>query len=150
MRAVGRIPRGHRLAISLVASLGCDGMGPAVAIPGAVDRIVFDAFVTEMLVPTLRPGQIVILDNLSVHTSARARAAIEAAGAELRFLPTYSPDFNPIEQAFAKLKQALRRAQGRNFDEVVSATGEAMQTITTHDAAGFYRAAGYPLDRQPL
>jgi transposase len=91
----------------------------------------------------LRPGQVVVLDNLSVHKSAMARQAIEAMGCQLVFLPTYSPDFNPIEQAFAKAKQRLRRLEARTFDTVVAAVREALATITPGDCAGFPRAAGY-------
>ena len=90
---------------------------------GAVDRLVFEAFVERVLVPDPAPGQIVVLDNLSVHKSATARARIEAAGCQLVFLPTYSPDFNPIEHAFAKTKQALRRAGARSFETIVAAVG---------------------------
>ena len=111
---------------------------------GAVDRDAFDAYVAQLLVPALRPGQTVVLDNLSVHRSARARHLIEAAGCALRFLPTYSPDLNPIEQAFAKTKQALRRAEARTVDALVDAVGTALATVTPADAAAFYRDAGYP------
>ena len=113
-RRVGRVPRGRWEAVTLVATLTPTGFGPGLQLAGALDRDAFDAFVTGALVPTLRPGDVVVLDNLSVHKSASAQRAIEAVGARLVFLPAYSPDFNPIEQAFAKLKQGLR---------VVSATG---------------------------
>jgi hypothetical protein len=108
-RAYGRIPRGRREAISWLATLTPTGLGESLLVRGAVDRLVFEAFVQRVLVPSLRPGQIVVLDNLSVHKSANARALIEAAGCQLIFLPAYSPDMNPIEPAFAKTKQALRR-----------------------------------------
>ena len=120
-------------------------------IEGATDRAVFEAFVAQQLVPSLRPGQTVILDNLSVHKSAAARDMIAAAECRLRFLPTYSPDFNPIEPAFAKVKQRLRRAAARSYDALCAAAGPALDAVTADDAAGFYRAAGYPLDPgQPL
>lgn len=142
-RVVGREPRGHREHISWLATLTCDGIGPSMVVPGAVDREVFDTFVLTDLAPALRPGQIVVLDNLSVHKSAVARAAIEAVGCRLVFLPTYSPDFNPIEQAFAKAKQRLRRLEARSFETVVEAVGDALAAITSRDCAGFFRAAGY-------
>lgn len=132
----------------MLATLTPEGMGPAVTIPGAVDRLVFETFLTQSLAPSLRPGQTVLLDNLSVHKSSRARAAIEAAGCQLRFLPRYSPDFNPIEQAFAKLKAGLRRRAARDFDAIVAATGQIMETITPGDARGFFAAAGFPLPEQ--
>lgn len=144
VRAVGRVPRGRWHSITLVATLTATGPGPAVVLPGALDRLAFDTYVAEVLVPGLRSGQTVILDNLSVHKSATARKLIEAAGCQLRFLPTYSPDCNPIELAFAKLKQHLRRAQARSFDAVVTATGTALATITPADATAFFTAAGYP------
>lgn len=141
-RAIGRVPRGRWEAVSLLATLTTAGMGPAVQFAGAVDRPLFEQFVGEWLVPWLRPGQVVIWDNLSVHKSARARALIEAAGCRVLALPRYSPDFNPIELAFAKLKQALRRAAARTFDAVVTATGHAFATITPRDAQHFIAAAG--------
>ncbi len=143
-RAVGRVPRGRREHVSWLATLTPAGVGESVLVPGAVDRAAFDAFVEQVLVPSLRPGQVVVLDNLSVHKSPAARRLVEAAGCRLVFLPTYSPDFNPIELAFAKCKQALRRAEARSFDAVVVAVGSALATITAADAAAFYRHAGYP------
>ena len=143
-RAVGRVPRGRREHVSWLATLTPAGVGESLLVPGAVDRAAFDAFVERLLVPCLRPGQVVVLDNLSVHKSARARAAVEAAGCRLVFLPTYSPDYNPIEFAFATCKQRLRRLQARSFDAVVAAVGEALASVTASDARAFYRAAGYP------
>jgi transposase len=112
-RAVGRVPRGRRTHVSWLAALTLAGIGPSVLVEGAVDRDAFDAFVIQLLVPALRPGQVVVLDNLSVHKSAAARRAIEAAGCRVVFLPTYSPDFNPIELAFAKTTAATERAEAR-------------------------------------
>jgi len=144
-RAVGRVPRGHRRHVSWLATLTPAGIGERLLVPGTVDRAVFDAFVEQALVPSLRPGQVVVLDHRSVHTSATARRLIEAAGCRLVFLPTYSPDFNPIEQAFAKCKQALRRLQARSYKALVAAVGVALAAVTPQDAAGFFRAAGYPM-----
>jgi transposase len=123
------------------------GMGASVVVDGAVDRRIFEAFVEQELVPTLDPGQIVVLDTLSVHKSARARRLIEAAGCHLWFLPTSSPDLNPIEPAFAKIKQHLRRAQARAFLAVVDATNPALNAVTPADAAGFFRHAGYVVNQ---
>jgi len=144
-RAVGRVPRGRWEAITLVATVSPAGMGPSLVLGGALDRDAFEAYVAAVLVPGLRPGQTVVLDNLSVHKSARARRLIEEAGCAVRFLPTYSPDLNPIEQAFAKLKQRLRRAEARTFDAIAAAIGDAYPTVTARDCRGFYRAAGYNL-----
>jgi transposase len=144
-RAVGRVPRGRREAISWLATLTPSGVGESLLVRGAVDRLVFEAFVERVLVPSLRPGQIVVLDNLSVHKSARARTLVETAGCHLVFLPTYSPDFNPIELAFAKTKQALRRIGARSFATVVVAVGETLTTITPADAHAFFTQAGFPV-----
>jgi transposase len=144
-RAVGRVPRGRREAISWLATLTTRGIGESLLVRGAVDRLVFETFVERVLVPSLPPGHIVVLDNLSVHKSARARQLIEAAGCQLVFLPTYSPDLNPIEQAFAKAKQTLRRVGARSWESVVVAVGQSLTTITTADAHAFFAAAGFPL-----
>jgi transposase len=144
-RAVARIPRGRREAISWLATLTPTGIGESLLVRGAVDRLVFEAFVERVLVPSLRPGQIIILDNLSVHKSATAKARIEAAGCHLVFLPTYSPDFNPIEQAFAKTKQHLRRVGARSWESVTAAVGTALGTMTAADARAFFADAGFPV-----
>jgi transposase len=144
-RAIGSVARGRWRAVTLLASLTPNGFGPGLQFPGALDRPLFEAFVEQVLVPTLTPGQIVVLDNLSVHNSAKARHLIEAAGCQLRFLPTYSPDFNPIEQAFAKLKALLRKRNARTPDAVLAATQAHYSAITASDARGFYRDAGYNL-----
>jgi hypothetical protein len=140
-----RVPRGKWENVTYLACFSLAGVGASVLLPGALDRAALDVFVADHLAPTLVPGQTVIWDNLSVHKSAAARAVIEAAGCRLRFLPRYSPDFNPIEQAFAKLKTGLRRARPRTFDEMVAATGTVIAQITPRDAAGFFTAAGYPV-----
>ena len=144
-RAIGIVPLGRREQVSLLATLTPNGFGAALSIPGAINRNAFDSFIIKMLIPTLRQGQIVLCDNLPVHKRARAREALEAAGCTLRFLPRYSPDFNPIEQAFAKLKQNLRRASARTIDTVIDATGVAMTTVTANDARAFFADAGFAL-----
>jgi len=144
-RAIGIAPVGRREQVSLLATLTPNGFGAALSLPGAINRSAFDSFIIKMLIPTLHHGQIVVCDNLPVHKSARAREALEEAGCSLRYLPRYSPDFNPIEQAFAKLKQNLRRARARTIDTVIDATGVAMTTVTAQDARGFFADAGFPL-----
>jgi transposase len=124
-RAVGQVPRGRWTNVTLVATLTAQGLGPALQFAGSLDRPTFETFVETTLVPRLQPGQIVVLDNLSVHKSARARQLIEAAGCQLVFLPTYSPDLNPIEAIFAKLKSLLRRAEARTVETVMAATQRA-------------------------
>ena len=149
-RAVGTVPRRRWQSVTLLASMTPMGMGAAMVLNGAINREAFDAFVEQTLLPTLVPGQIVILDNLAVHKSLRARALIEGAGCQVRFLPSYSPDFNPIELAFAKLKQALRGAAARTFPGLVAATGPALEAITPADARGFFAHCGYQLSGQLL
>jgi transposase len=149
-RAIGTIPRGHRRHVTLVGTLTSTGMGEAMVIAGAADRDGFEAFVDQVLAPSLQPGQTVILDNLSVHKSAPARRRSEEVGCTLCFLPRYSPDFNPIEQAFAKIKATLRRAEARTYDTLRDATKRARTAITPSDAASFFAEAGYPLTRQHI
>ena len=142
-RAVGRIPRGKRPHIAWLATLSLTGMGESVVVNGPVDGSVFVTFVERVLVPSLRPGQVVVLDNLSVHKSAQARQLIEQAGCRLVFLPSYSPDFNPIEHAFAKTKQGLRRLEARTWDSIVVAIGQVVGTVTAADAHAFFTTAGF-------
>ena len=144
-RAVGRAPRNHGPNISLLAALTPDGMGPALVVEGATDRSAFTAYMRGALVPSLRPGQTVVLDNLSVHKSEEIRTLVEEAGCHLRFLPPYSPDFAPIEPAFAKVKQALRRVEARSFETLVAAIGQALDAVSPADARGFFAHCGYPL-----
>lgn len=143
-RAVGRVPRGRREHVSWPATLTPAGIGESVLVPGAVDRVAFGAFVGRLLVPSLRPGQVVVPDHLSVPKSAEARKPVEAAGCRPVFLPTSSPDVNPSERAFAKGKQARRRSGPRSFEAVVEAVGRALASVTASDARACYRAAGYP------
>lgn len=143
-RAFGRVPRGKRPHIAWLATLTPTGLGESLVVDGPVDGRVFEAFVARVLLPSLRPGQIVVLDNLNVHKNARVRQRIEAAGCHLVFLPSYSPDCNPIEQAFAKVKQALRRREARSWDAVAAAIGDLLPTITPADARAFFADAGFP------
>jgi transposase len=144
-RAVGRTPRNHGPNVTLLAALTPAGVGPALAIAGAVDGAAFALYAERLLAPTLRPGQIVVLDNLSAHKCADARTAVEAAGARLLFLPAYSPDFNPIELAFAKIKARLRAAAERTPDGLVAATASAIDAVTAADARAFYAHCGFTL-----
>ena len=149
-RAIGRVPHKRWASVTLLASLTTAGMGAAMVLEGALARESFDAYVEQLLLPTLIPGQIVVLDNLPVHKSARARRLIEGAGCAVRFLPAYSPDFNPIEQAFAKVKQTLRGKGERSFTGLITATGPALEAVTAADARGFFAHCGYPLSGQLL
>jgi transposase len=144
-RAVGRVPRNHGKAASLVAALTPGGLRAPRRRPGAFNADHFAAYAEQTLRPTLRPGQVVVLDNLSIHKDARVRAAVEAAGCRLLSLPPYSPDFSPIELASSKVKAALRQVGARAQDALDAAIDRAVATITARDASGFFRHCGYPL-----
>ncbi len=149
-RAIGSVPHRRGPNVTLLASIGTSGMGAAMVLDGALARESFDAYVEQLLLPTLVPGQIVVCDRLPVHKSARARALIAGAGCELCLLPSYSPDFNPIELAFAKIKQLLRGAAERSFAGIVAATAPALDAVTAADARGFFAHCGYHLSGQLL
>jgi transposase len=149
-RAHGAVPRNHGPNVTLLAVLGPQGIATALSIEGATTRPVFDGFVAEFLVPLLRSGQTVVLDNLAAHKSPRAQALVEAAGCRLLFLPPYSPDFNPIEPIFAKVKTALRASAARTPDTLLAATKTALDAVTPEDAAGCYADCGFPLQPQLL
>ena len=114
-----------------------------MAIDGAMSGDVFREYVRQVLVPTLRPGDVVVLDNLSAHKNRKAIELIESVGAEVRFLPPYSPDFNPIEKMWSKVKEFLRAAKARTFDALLAAIANALKTITAQDAQGCFESCGY-------
>jgi transposase len=118
-------------------------MGASMLIEGAVNARVFEAYVEHLLAPSLVAGQILVLDNLSVHKGERVRQLIEARGCELLFLPAYSPDFSPIEETFSKLKAFLRRVGARTYEVLQEAIGQALETVTTADALGWFTHCGY-------
>jgi transposase len=154
-----RAPRGQRAHATapanrgenktVVAALTLDGVGPLLRFDGAMTTARFEGYVRFRLAPTLREGQVVVADNLTAHRSPVVRAAIEARGARCLPLPAYSPDFNPIEEAFSKVKQSLRRARARTDDDLRAATWAAFATVTSTDAAGWFTHCGYPLNDQP-
>jgi transposase len=149
-RAFGDVPQRRGPNRTLITALTLDGFGPGLLLDGAIDRTTFDGYIVHRLAPTLKPGQIVVVDNLKVHDSDRARAAIEAQGAQLWFLPPYSPDLNPIEEAFSKVKAFLRSAAPRTLDQHSTAIWAALRTVTPNDAAGWFAHAGYlPTQRRP-
>jgi hypothetical protein len=149
-RAVGRAPRNHGPNVTLFAALTPQGMGPALAMEGGADGVAFGRYVRELLVPSLHPGQVVILDQLNVHKGAAIRALIEDAGCRLLLLPSYSPDFNPIEHAFAKITTHLRAVAARTFADLAAAIGVALDRVTPTDAHGFFAGCGYHLPGQLL
>jgi transposase len=131
--------------MTLLAVLTRQGIGPALTIQGSVTGAAFTAYAHRVLAPSLRPGQVVVLDNLSAHKQEQARLAVEAVGARLLFLPAYSPDFNPIELAFAKIKAQLRTAAQRTPEDLLRATAQAIDAVSPADAHGFYAHCGFPL-----
>jgi transposase len=146
-RAVGKVPRNYGAIMTVIASMSLSGMGPALVLDGAADSAAFAISVEQFLAPSLRPGQIVILDNLSIHLSPRVKQAIEARGCRLLFLPAYSPDFSPIEEAFSKLKTFLRRQEARTREALQEAISQALDLITAQDALGWFSHCGYPPPR---
>jgi transposase len=143
VRVDGPVPHGHWKLITLTAAVRLDGVGACLAFDGATDAATFETYVERCLVPTLRPGDIVVMDNLSCHKTAEVARLIAAAGAEVRYLPAYSPDLNPIERAFSKLKAYLRSAAVRTIDGLIEAMGDALRTIRPCDILGWFRHSGY-------
>ena len=140
------VPRGHWKTTTFVAGLRRTGMVAPMVLDGPIDGATFQAYVDQVLVPELAPGDIVVLDNLGSHKGPRVRAAIEAAGARLLHLPPYSPDFNPIERAFAKLKALLRKAAERTLHGLWTIIGRLVETFTPAECANYFAAAGYDAD----
>ncbi len=143
-RAVGKVPRNYGASMTLMASLSLSGMGEAFVLDGAADAAAFEVYVEQLLAPSLHAGQVVILDNLSIHLGPRVRQAIEAKGCRLLFLPAYSPDFSPIEEAFSKVKSVLRRTGARTREALQEAIAQALDLITAQDARGWFLHCGYP------
>jgi transposase len=129
--------------VSLIASLGADGFTSGMMVEGSVNRAVFEAYVTKVLLPTLRPGDSVLMDNLSCHKTLAVKQAIETAGAQLLFFPAYSPDFSPIEFAFSKVKTFLRQVQAHTLDSLFDALAHALDLVSAHDAEAYFCAAGF-------
>jgi len=142
-RLVEAVPHGHWKTTTFIAALRSTGMTAPMVIDGALNGDLFCAYVHQVLVPELRPGDIVVLDNLSSHKRMEARAAIEAVGARVVFLPPYSPDFNPIENAFAKLKRLVRSAGKRTIDELWSFLGQVVDAFTPSQCLNYIRHCGY-------
>lgn len=140
------IPHGHWKTTTFVGALRLEGMTAPMVLDGAMNGPAFLAYVEQVLVPTLSPGDIVVMDNLPAHKPTSVREAIEAAGAELRFLPPYSPDFNPIEMAFSKLKSFLKKTAARTKDDLWDAIRRGIDTFTQAECQAYFAAAGYDRD----
>ena len=154
-RLRGRAPRGKRLhaaapcgrwqSTTIISSIRLDGTTACMHLSGAADTTAFVTYLAEVLCPTLRRGDIVVMDNLAVHKSPQVAALVEAAGAEVRFLPAYSPDLNPIEKMWSKIKASLRSAEARTPEELDQAISRAFSKITAKDAAGYFVSCGYSI-----
>lgn len=148
-RAYGDVPQRRGANRTLITALTTAGFGPGLLLDEPIDRTTFDGYIIHCLAPTLKPDQIVVVDTLKVHYSDRARAAIEARGAQLWSLPPYSPDLMPIEEAFSKVKTSLRTAGPRTVEAHSTATWAALRTVTPQDAAGWIAHAGYASPKRP-
>jgi transposase len=144
-RLIAKTPHGHWKTTTLIAALGIAGMRCSTMVDGAINGDVFEAFVEQVLVPHLRKGDVVVMDNLSSHKRSRTRLLIEAAGAHLVFLPPYSPDLNPIEMIFAKIKQCLRSLACRTRQALWESMQSVLDQVTPTDAANCYRHCGYAI-----
>jgi transposase len=142
-RAHGSVPRNRGKNTTLLASLSAEGIGASMLLEGATNAAAFEIYLEQLLLPSLVPGQIVVMDNLSAHKGARARQLIEERGCQLLFLPAYSPDFSPIEETFSKIKAYLRRVGARTREALEEAIAQALETVTSQDAHGWFAHCGY-------
>jgi transposase len=142
-RAYGRVPKDRSKNLTLIASMSLSGMGESMCIEGATDAKAFEVYVEHFLGPSLREGQVIVMDNLEAHRPERVRELIEARGAELLFVPSYCPDLNPIEQAFSKIKNVLRKLGARTHEALLEAMEEALSKVSPADAAGWFEHCGY-------
>jgi transposase len=142
-RAFGSAPRNWAKNVTLLASITRRGLGPCLAVEGATTREVFETYLERVLAPTLGTGQVMVMDNLSAHKGGRVKEIIEGRGCELLYLPPYSPDFNPIEQAFSKVKGLMRRAEARTREALIEVMGRTLSAVTAGDARGFFGHCGY-------
>lgn len=142
-RVFFEVPRNRGTNTTLLASMSLEGMGPCMAIEGSVSREVFETYVEHFLAPTLKAEQVVIMDNLGAHKGERVRRLIEDEGCELLYLPPYSPDLNPIEESFSKIKRFLRTAGARTREALVEAMGKALEAVSANDVQGFFAHCGY-------
>jgi transposase len=149
-RAYCSVPRNRGKNTTVLSSMSLRGMGPSLTVEGATTSAVFEAYVEQVLAPTLRKGQVVVMDNLSAHKGERIRELIEERGCKLIYLPSYSPDFNPIEEAFSKIKGLVRKAEARTKEALLEAIGLALCAVTTDDACGFFAHCGYRMPVQSL
>ena len=148
-RARGRIPRKRGKNVTMITDLSLSGLGEAFILDGAVNGELFESYVEHIFAPTLSPGEVVIMDNLSVHKREKVRQLIEMKGCQLLFLPSYSPDLSPIEEAFSKVKTVLRGIGPRTRESLYEALEHAIGTVTACDASGWFRHCGYQVPDPP-
>jgi transposase len=150
-RAYGKAPRNWGKNVTLISSITlAEGMGASMSIEGSSDTDSFGLYMREVLAPSLKSGQIVLMDNLSVHKSAWVRELIEEKDCQLWLLPSYSPDMNPIEEAFSKVKALLRKAKARTLEALFEATAEALRAVNVTDASGYFEHCGYGTSQDHL
>jgi transposase len=142
-RAYCSVPRNRGPNTTLLSSMSISGIGPSLAVEGATNREVFETYVERVLAPRLRPGQVVVMDNLTAHKGDKVKELIEEQGCKLIYLPPYSPDFNPIEEAFSKIKGLVRKSEARSREALVDAIGKGISMVTAEDAGGFFAHCGY-------
>ncbi len=149
-RAFFEIPRNRGKNTTLLTSIDRGGMGPTLAVEGATNARVFETYVERLLAPALRPGQVVVMDNLGAHRPKRIRELIEGQGCQLIYLPSYSPDLNPIEEALSKIKHTLRKIAARTKEALIEAIARALAAVGTEDVRGFFINCGYSAPAQQL
>ena len=149
-RLRAKVPRNWGENVTLISSITTEGMGPSLAVEGATTRDVFELYVEKVLAPRLSPGDVVVMDNLSSHKGPKVRELIEGRGCNLLYLPPYSPDYNPIEEAFSKAKSILRKAEARTRGALIEAMGRALGAVSPSDARGFFEHSGYRAMVQPF
>jgi transposase len=149
-RAYGKVPKNRGKNLTLITSMSLHGMGESMVVEGATDAAAFEVYVEHFLAPSLSEGQVVVMDNLGAHRPKRIRELIEQRDAELVFLPSYSPDLNPIEQAFSKIKNILRKVGARTHEALIEAIPEALSAITLRDVVGWFDHCGYQVEVQYL
>ena len=150
-RLRAKAPRNWGKNVTLISSISlAAGMGPSLAVEGPTTRDVFELYVEKVFAPRLRAGEVVVMDNLSSHKGGRVRELIEGRDCKLMYLPPYSPDFNPIEEAFSKVKSILRKAEARTYSALIEAMGRALGAVSLSDARGFFEHSGYRATVQPF
>ena len=149
-RAYWSVPRNRGANTTLLSSMSVEGMGPSLSVEGPTTSVVFEAYVQQVLAPSLRGGQVVVMDNLSAHKGERVKELIEGRGCELIYLPSYSPDLNPIEEVFSKIKRLVRKAEARTKEALIEAIGSALSAVSSGDAHRFFEHCGYRMPVQSL